>query len=152
VLALAPTFAFVLALVVGLLKGRYAPTALALASWIVLAVVAEVAIGTIHAGEAPFGDAWIVVLLQLAGWVPALAAAAGEARADSRWTRSGRTAAPVPIRETATNFVWVFAITLLGILYAGADILGAEIFCAIFAALLAAVMLFGFASARSQPA
>jgi hypothetical protein len=151
-LALAPTFAFALALVVGLLKGRYALTGLALVSWIVLAVIAEVAIGTVHAGGAPFGDAWIVVLLQLAGWIPALAAAAGEARGDSWWTRSGRTAAPVPITETATNFVWVFAITLLGILFAGVDILGAEIFCAIFAALLAAVMLFGFAAARSQPA
>jgi len=152
VLALAPTFVFALALAVGLLKGRYALTAAALGAWIVLAVVAELAIGTVHAGEAPLADAWLVVLLQLVGWIPALAAAAGPAREDSWWTRSGRSAAPVPISETAANFVWVFAITMLGVLFAGVDILGAEIFCAIFGALLAGVMLFGVGAARSQPA
>ena len=151
-LALAPTFVFALALVVGLAKGRYALAALAVGAWIVLAAVAELAIGTIHAGSAPFADAWLVVLLQLAGWVPALAAAAGPAREDSWWARGGRSAAPVRVSETAANFVWVFAITMLGVLFAGVDILGAEIFCAIFGALLAAVMLFGFGAARSRPA
>jgi hypothetical protein len=152
VLSLAPTVVLALALVVGALKGRYALAALTLASWIVLAVIAELAIGTPFAGDAPFADAWIVVLLQLASWVPALFAAAGEAREDSWWRRNGRPAAPIPVIETASNFVWVFAITLLGVLFDGVDILGAEIFCAAFAALLAAVMLFGFGSARSQPA
>jgi hypothetical protein len=151
-LALAPTFVFALAVVVGLLKGRYAQTAVALAAWVALAVVAEVAIGTVLAGDAPFGDAWLVVLLQLVGWVPALVAAAGPAREGSRWTRAGRSAAPVPIAETASNFVWVFAITLLGVLFAGVEILGAQIFCAVFGALLAAVMLFGFGTARTRPA
>ena len=60
--------------------------------------------------------------------------------------------APVPLTETAANFVWVFVITLLGVLFAGVDIIGAEIFCALFGALLAAVMLFGFGAARGQPA
>jgi hypothetical protein len=46
----------------------------------------------------------------------------------------------------------VFAITLLGILFDGVDILGGEVFCALFAALLAAVMLFGFGAARTQTA
>ncbi|HEX6115867.1 MAG TPA: hypothetical protein VFY99_02125 [Solirubrobacterales bacterium] len=151
-LALAPTSVFALALAVGLLKGRYAQAAVALAAWIVLAVVAEAAIGTLDAGDAPLADAWIVVLLQLAGWVPALVAAAGAARAGSWWARSGRRVAPAGLAETAANFVWVFVITLLGILFAGVDILGAEIFCALFGALLAGVMLFGFGSARSQPA
>ena len=151
-LAIAPTVVFALALVVGLLKGRYTQTALALAAWIVLAVIAYLAIGTIDAGDAPFSDAWIVVLLQLAGWIPALVAAAGAARPESWWSRSGRTTAPVPLTETAANFVWVFVITLLGVLFAGVDIIGAEIFCALFGALLAGVMLFGFGSARSQPA
>jgi hypothetical protein len=151
-LAIAPTFVFALALAVGLLKGRYAQTAIALATWVALAVVAQIAIGTVLAGDAPFGEAWLVVLLQLLAWVPALAAAAGPAREGSRWVRAGRSAAPVPVAETAANFVWVFVITLLGVLFAGVDILGAQIFCAVFGALLAAVMLFGFGVARTRPA
>jgi hypothetical protein len=152
VLGIAPTVVFGLAVVVGLLKGRYVPAALALAALAALTIVAELAIGTPFAGDAPWEDAWIVVVLQLAGWVPALLAAAGPARVGSWWARSGRPAAPLPLRETAANFVWVFAITLLGILFAGVDIVGAEIFCAVFAALLAAVMLFGFGAARTQAA
>ena len=151
-LAIAPTVVFGLAVVVGLLKGRYVAAALAVLALAALAVVAELAIGTPLAGDAPWGDAWIVVLLQLAAWVPALIAAAGPARDESWWTRSGRPAAPLPLSETAGNFVWVFAITLLGILFAGVDIVGAEVFCAVFAALLAAVMLFGFGAARTQTA
>ena len=151
-LALAPTFVFALALAVGVLKGRHALAAVALGAWVVLALVAEAAIGTIHAGDAPFADAWLVVLLQLAGWAPALAAAAGAAREGSWWTRSGRSTAAVPIAETASNFVWVFAITMLGVLFAGVEILGAQIFCAIFGALLAAVMLFGLGWPRGRPA
>jgi hypothetical protein len=152
VLAIAPTVVFALALLVGIAKGRFLMAALALVAWAALALVAEVATGTILAGEAPFGDAWIVILLQLASWAPALLAAAGEAREDSPWARSGRPAAPIPIAELAANFVWVFAITMLGVLFDGVDILGAEIFCAAFAAMLAGVMLFGLGSARSQAA
>ena len=151
-LAIAPTFVFALALAVGLLKGRYPQTAAALVCWIALAVVAHLAIGTAIAGDAPFADAWLVVVLQLAGWIPALYAAAGTAGPGSWWTRSGRPAAAAPVAETAGNFVWVFAITLLGVLFAGVDILGAQIFCALFGALLAAMMLFGFGVARRQPA
>ena len=46
---------------------------------------------------------------------------------------------------TTGNVVWVIAITLPGILLTGAGILGAEIFRALFAALLASVLLFGSA-------
>jgi hypothetical protein len=152
VLAIAPTFVFALAVAVGLLRGRYAQVAVALAAWVALAAVAHAATGTILAGDAPFEDAWLVVLLQLAGWIPALAAAAGAARPGSWWTRSGRSPAPAPLAEIAGNFVWVFVITLLGVLFAGVGILGAQIFCALFGALLAALMLFGFGAARRQPA
>ena len=151
VLAIAPTFVFALALAVGLLKGRPAQAAAALAVWLVLAVVARAAIGTAIAGDAPLADAWLVVLLQLASWIPALFAAAGAARPGSWWERGGRSTAPAPLAETAGNFVWVFVIALLGILFAGVGILGAQIFCALFAALLAAVMLFGFGAARRWP-
>jgi hypothetical protein len=152
VLAIAPTFVFALAVAVALLKGRYAEAAVAVGAWVVLAVVARVAIGTVLAGDVPLGDAWLVVLLQLASWFPALVAAAGAAREGSWWTRSGRTTTPVSVGETASNFVWVFLITLLGVLFAGVDILGAQVFCALFGALLAAVMLFGFGAARRRPA
>ena len=81
-LAIAPTSVFALALVVGLAKGRYTQAALALGAWVVCAAIAVVAIGTIEAGDAPLSDAWLVVLLQLASWIPALVAAAGPARPD----------------------------------------------------------------------
>ena len=152
VLALTPVALLAFALLVAGLKGRYAAAAVAVAVWVALALVAEAAIGTPVAADAPLADAWIVVLLQLAGWVPAMLAACGEATPDSWWARSGRPAQASPLAETGGNFVWVFAIVLLGILFAGVDILGAEIFCAVFAGLLAAVLLFGFGAARSQPA
>ena len=151
-LSIVPTALFAFAVLVGILKGRYALSAVALAIGIALLVVSEAATGTVNAGDVPFGDAWILVIILAVGWLPALAAAAGEAAEGSLWTRTGRPRWATPLLEVVTNFVWVFAIVLLGILFDGAGILGAEIFCALFAGLLAAVLLFGLGAARTQPA
>lgn len=151
-LPVAVTSVFVFALLVGALKGRWLLSALALAAAVALGFVSEAAVGTIDAGAAPFGDAWIVVLILVASWLPALAAAAGEAREGSLWARSGRPSWPTPLPEIAANFVWVFAIILLGVLFDGAGIAGGDVFSAIFAGLLAAVLLFNLGAARTQAA
>lgn len=151
-LAIAPTAVLVFALLVGVLKGRYATSAIALAVAVGLALLTEAAVGTISVGATPFGDAWIVVLLMVAAWAPALFAACGEAAENSLWARSGRSREATPLPELAANFIWVLAVILLGALYDGAGIVGAEIFCAVFAALLAGVLLFGLGGPRVQPA
>jgi hypothetical protein len=150
-LSIVPTALFAFAVLVGVLKGRYLLSTLALAIGAGLLIVAEVAIGTIDAGDVPFGDAWILVLILIAGWLPALFAAAGGASEGSLWTQTGRPRWATPLVEVLANFVWVFAIILLGILFDGVGILGGEIFCALFAGLLAAVLLFGLGAARTQP-
>jgi hypothetical protein len=151
-LSIVPTALFAFAILVGVIKGRYVLSAVAFVVGLVLLIVIDATTGTANAGDVPFGDAWILVLVLLAGWLPALAAAAGEAAEGSLWVRSGRPRWATPIIDVLANFVWVFAIILLGILFDGAGILGAEIFCAVFAGLLAAVLLFGLGAARAQPA
>ena len=151
-LGLTPLFLLAFALLVALLKGRYLFAAITLGAWVGLTLIADAAIGTAVAADAPFGDAWLVVLLQLAGWVPSPLAACGEATPGSWWAKSGRQPGATPVLEVLANFIWVFSIILLGIAFAGVDILGAEIFCALFATLLAGVLLFGFGAARVRTA
>jgi hypothetical protein len=151
-ISIAPTAVFVLALVFGALKGRYALTVAALAAWGACVGVAQITLDTVMAGDVPFGDAWLVVLLQVVALGPAVVAATSGAAEDSVWAESGRPAWPSPIADTLANFIWVFAIVLLGILFDGAGIIGGEIFCGAFALLLAAVLLFGLGSPRAQTA
>ena len=149
-LAIAPGFVFALTLLVAIAKRRYFWARAAAAVYGALAALSALVLGTAIASDVPFSEAWAVVLLQLAGWPVALAAATGPARPGSWWERSGRPDS-LPARVTIANFVWVFTITLLGILFAGVDILGAVIFCALFGGLLAAVLLLGLAAARTRP-